>query len=296
MPLLQSDAPELEVDTWINSKQVDLEDGAYLLYFWNYGCSCCRDRIEVFRRIHQSYPELEVVGIHTPQFDFEQDERNLEKVVEQLDLAHPVAHDSDGRISEAYNLAYFNQAIIVEEGTIVFQQNHRSDSKELLQELSKVLETEKEAEMPEIDEVPPQKFFGYMRTSGLNEEGNYPGVKEYRLPKNRKKEKAYLKGEWKQTEQYIEAGEGAELRFNTEFSEINLLMDPNDSLRDIEVRVNGEPVDEEEAGEDLRVEDDRSYLRTSHPGLYNIVSSGQQEAEITLISGKKARFYCLSYR
>lgn len=295
MPLLKTDATALEnIDSWINSNPIDLENGAYLIYFWNYSCNCCRDRLKLFQRIHHQHSEIEVVGIHTPKFNFERDETNLERSIEKLEITHKIAHDPEAEVLSDYNMAYSDQAFVIKQGEIVHQQTPRMETGKLVQKISDILET-KEVELNDVDQGKfVQRFLGYSRSSGLNEGPNHPGKKKYSLPEKRKKGHVYLKGSWEQKENYIEPGEGSELRFKTESSEINLVIDPNDGVRDIEVLVNGEPVPEEVAGEDLRVEDGWSYIRTSHPGLYNVVNSDSY-TEITLLADKKTRFYALSF-
>lgn len=298
MPLLKTDAPALNnIDSWINSGPIDLEEGVHLLYFWNYSCNCCRQRIKLFRQINQQYSEIKVIGIHTPKFAFEQNERNLRKAVEKMDIEHAIAHDIQRKVFDNYDMAYSNQAVIVDEGSIVHQHTHKMENQRLVEKVSEILETENELDTSELDrDVPPQEFFGYLRTSGLNQEDNYPGEKTYQLPENRKKEETYLKGVWNQTEHYIEAGDNSELWFNFESSEVSLVIDPNDSIRDIEVLINGEPVSEEDAGGDLRVEDGRSYLRSKRPDIYTVFDSESRINEVTLIPDKKTRLYALSFR
>lgn len=298
MPLLKTNAPALnDIDRWINSTPIDLEEGTHLLYFWNYSCNCCRQRIKLFQQINQRYSEIKVIGVHTPKFAFEQDEGNLRNAVDRMNIEHVIAHDIQGETSDTYDMAYSNQALIIDEGSIVHQQTQGMESERLIEKVMNVLETEKEADISELDQdAPPQEFFGYSRTAGLNQKGNYPGEKNYQLPKNRKKGEPYLKGTWKQTEHFIEAREGSELWVSFESSEVSLVIDPNDSIRDIEVLINGEPVSEEDAGEDLRVEEGRSYIRPKNPDIYTVFDSDTQINEITLIPDKKTRFYALSFR
>lgn len=297
MPLLKTDAPALEnIDRWINSNPADLEDGTHLLYFWNYSCKCCRDRLELFQRIHEEHSEINVIGIHTPQFGFEKDEGNLEKAVEKLEINHAVAHDPQENVSEEYDMAYSNHSLVVDGGSIVHQQTHNMETRILVDKISEILGIEKEVEVSDLDQdVSPQEFFGYSRTSGLNQEGNHPGKKDYQLPDNRITGEVYLKGVWGQKKHYIEAKDSSELRFNFESSEVSLIADPDDGLRDIEVLVDGKPVSEEDAGEDLRVEDGQSYIRAKHPGLYNLFDAEHQKSEITLIPDKKTKLYALSF-
>ncbi len=297
MPLLKKEAPDLNnVNEWINSAPINMEDGKYLLYFWNYSCGCCRERLDLFRHIHQKYSEIKVVGIHTPEFSFEEDEENLRSAVEKLDIDHPVAHDSIGRIFEDYNMAYSNHALVIDGGSIVFQHTRRMEDAELLQRFSEIL-GDRKTDISKISRKrTSQEFFGYSRTSGLNEEGNYPGEKNYQLPENRKKKETYLKETWDQTKHYIEAKDRSELRCHVDSSEAGIIVDPNDGIKDISVLINGESVTEEEAGEDLRVEDGESYIRVKNPDLYSLVDSDRQKYEITLIPDKRTRLYALSFR
>lgn len=297
MPLLKTEAPDLEnIDGWINSTSIDLEDGVHLLYFWNYSCKCCRDRSNLFQKIHERYSELKVIGIHTPQFDFEKDKKNLEKAVEKLDMSHIFAHDSQQKVSDELNMAYSNQAMVVDGGSIVYQQTSSTELKKLLDKISELLGVDNEVEESELErEKTSQEFFGYSRTSGLNQEGNYPGEKNYQIPENRIKGETYLKGSWEQKEHCIEAKSDSELRFNFESSEVNLVVGPNEVLRDIEVLVNGKPVSEDAAGEDLRIENGRSYIRVKDPDLYNLIDSEYQSSEILIVPDKKTRLYALSF-
>jgi thiol-disulfide isomerase/thioredoxin len=298
MPLVKTDAPALEnVDEWINSDPVDLDEGSHLVYFWSYSCKCCKDRLKLFQRIHEKYPEINVIGIHNPKFGFEKDGGNLRKAVQKLGINHAVVQDTQRNVSEEYNMAFSNQALIVSEGSIVYQQTGKIGIEDLVSKISEILEANKEVETSDLEqERSSQEFFGYSRTSGLNREGNHPGKKDYQLPQNRIEGETYLKGVWEQKEDYIEAKEDSKLFFNFESSEANLIADPNNGMRDIEILIDGEPVPEEKAGEDLRIEDGRSYIRVNHPDLYNLFDSKYQEYEITVIPDKKTRLYALSFK
>lgn len=300
MPLLKTEAPDLEhVDNWINSGPINLEEGSHLLYFWNYSCNCCRERANLFQEIHENCSDIRVIGVHTPEFEFEKDGENLEKAVEKLEIGHHIAHDRRGAVLEDYSIAYSNQVIVVQEGSIVHQHNHRTDIEELEEKISEISEIEGSVEIPDINqagEIPPQIFLGYSRAEGLNQEGNHPGEKNYDLPENRKRDEVYLAGVWSQKEHYIEASENSKLKFKSESSKVNLVVDTNGGLRDIEVLMDGGPVPEKDAGEDLRVEQNRSYIRTNHPDVYNLIDSDRRESEITLISDRKTRFYAFNFR
>jgi len=302
MPLLKTEAPSLQdISKWINSDPLELEDeGLYLLDFWSYTCNNCRARVKKMQEIHEKYPEVTVVGVHTPDFEFERKSRNLEKAVEKLEIKYPVAHDSQKSTSRAYGTGYTVQTVLVHEGVMVYQQDRETGVDKLEDRISEILGTDKkglESEEKSSDQtVSPYTYFGYSRTRGLNQEGNHPGEKDYELPKTRKQDTVYLDGKWEQTEHYIEARKNSELKFNFRASEANLIIGPNDGIRDIQVQINGEPVSKEEAGDDLRLENGKSYLRVHHPDLYNLVDSEYKKSEITLVPDKKTRFYSFTFR
>jgi len=57
--------------------------------------------------------------------------------------------------------------------------------------------------------------------------------------------------------------------------------------------IDEEPVSQEQAGEDIRLEDGRSYIRVKNPDLYSLIDSEHQEAEITLVPDKKNKIVCV---
>ena len=75
MPMLKAKAPSLDdADKWLNSEPKTLDKGINILYFWNFGCKCCRDRMRIFKHIQDRYASVDVIGVHTPNFDFEKEE------------------------------------------------------------------------------------------------------------------------------------------------------------------------------------------------------------------------------
>lgn len=299
MPLFRTEAPDLEgIDVWVNSEPINLEEGVFILYFWNYSCKCCRERAETLERISQNYRDISLIGVHSPKHDFEKDEKNLKKSVETLEINHGVAHDVRSEVSDELDLAYSTQLLVISEGTIVAQ-HLENNIEPLVEKINELLETDskpKEVSSRDTDNSLSHQFFGYSRAKGLGQYGNYPGEKVYELPSNRKRNTVYLKGKWEQTEDYIEAREGSELWFNLESSELDLIIDPDDSIKDVKIRVNNQPVPEKDAGEDLRLERSESYVRVKNPDLYSIIDSDEEGLDVKLIPEKGARLYALTYR
>jgi thiol-disulfide isomerase/thioredoxin len=89
-----------EADGWINSKPLpakELSGKVVLVDVWDYSCINCIRAIPYIRAWAEKYRnnDLVVVGVHTPEFDFEKPMGNVEKALKKFGIAYPVALDSD---------------------------------------------------------------------------------------------------------------------------------------------------------------------------------------------------------
>ncbi len=298
MPFLNSRAPGFEnIQKWFNSEPVGIENGVLLLDFWNYSCRGCIGKAEILQRLHDNYEGLEVVGVHSPDLGFEGAE-NVERALKRIDLDYPVALDSDGSATEDYNAVYSPRQVIVKNGEITWQTN-KENLGETEEAIAEALETEKKdlvaAEQPHKDLE--KVSLGFQGCKGINGSGNFRGEKRFEKPRNMMMEEVYLDGVWEQKEGCLEAVERSKLFYVTDVSEVNLVIHPNGGIRDVEVLIDGEKVPEEAAGEDLRVEEGRSYMRVKRPDTYHILESDDEGySEITLLPERRTKMFELRKR
>ncbi len=80
-----------------------------LLDFWTYSCINCERTIPYLNAWYQKYKNygLEIVGVHTPEFDFEKVYSNVAAAVLQYGIQYPVVLDSDMGTWNAYNNRYW---------------------------------------------------------------------------------------------------------------------------------------------------------------------------------------------
>ena len=95
-------APKLtDITGYINTNPEELEStlkGKVILYdFWTYGCYNCQNTLPYVIDWHQKYADqgLLIIGIHTPEFEFEKDINNVKKAVEKYGIKYPVVLDND---------------------------------------------------------------------------------------------------------------------------------------------------------------------------------------------------------
>ena len=85
---------------WINSKPLhnnDLRGKTVLVMFWTFGCYNCKNSIEWINAMHDEYSDqgLVILGIHTPEFDYEKIRDSVVSKVAEFNIKFPVMLDND---------------------------------------------------------------------------------------------------------------------------------------------------------------------------------------------------------
>jgi thiol-disulfide isomerase/thioredoxin len=120
-------APEITDPTgWINAQPFTLASQigkkVVLVDFWTYSCINCLRTIPYLNAWYAKYKNagLVIVGIHTPEFQFEHDINNVQAAVTKLGIQYPVVLDSNMGTWNAYqNLYWPNEYLINVDGFIV---------------------------------------------------------------------------------------------------------------------------------------------------------------------------------
>lgn len=108
LPVLREEAPPLvDIDGWLRSDISSLEElrgSVVVVEFWTFGCYNCRNRIPHTQELYAGYRDqgLEIVGIHSPEFDYEREAEAVEEAMERLGVDWPVALDTERRTFRAW--------------------------------------------------------------------------------------------------------------------------------------------------------------------------------------------------
>ena len=93
-------APEIAgIDAWINSTPLswnNLKGKVVLIDFWTYSCINCIRTLPYLKDWYAKYHDkgFEIIGIHSPEFQFEHDLNNVKNAVKQDGITYPVALDN----------------------------------------------------------------------------------------------------------------------------------------------------------------------------------------------------------
>lgn len=119
-------APDIVSAAWLNSAPLstdELRGKVVLVEFWTFDCINCRNTIPQVRDWYQKYHAqgLAIVGVHTPEFSYEQDVANVKKAIQDLRIPYAVALDNDFKTWNAFHVwAWPTIFIIDKQGAIRF--------------------------------------------------------------------------------------------------------------------------------------------------------------------------------
>lgn len=113
-------APELTgIDTWLNSgplKLKDLRGKVVLVDFWTYSCINCIRTLPFVKAWHDRYKDqgLVIIGVHTPEFAFERDTRNVQSALKRFGITYPVAQDNRYATWKAFENQYWPATYLID--------------------------------------------------------------------------------------------------------------------------------------------------------------------------------------
>ena len=99
----------------------DLKGNVVLVDFWTYSCINCIRTIPYLNDWYEKYTGkgLTIVGVHTPEFEFEKNFNNVKSAVDKFHIKYPVLQDNDKGTWNAYENNYWPRKYIVDtEGNI----------------------------------------------------------------------------------------------------------------------------------------------------------------------------------
>lgn len=97
---------------WINTAPLtskSLRGKVVLADIWTYSCINSIRPMPYLKSWAAKYKEagLVIIGIHSPEFEFEKDRANVEKAVRDMKITYPVAIDSNHGVWQAFNNQYW---------------------------------------------------------------------------------------------------------------------------------------------------------------------------------------------
>ena len=288
-------------------------EGKVVLYdIWTYSCINCIRTLPYITTWDEKYKNegLIIVGIHTPEFEFEKNKDNVLAAVQKFDINYPVVLDNEKEIWNAFQNKYWPRKYISDhDGYIRYDHIGEGSYKEtekviqqLLQERAKSLNIKTNAfELTTLDEFEhstsrtPELYFGYKFASGRNNLGNENGFKpeevvEYNIPLEIKPHYFYLDGKWNNSKDSMKlVSENGLIMLNYNAKQVNIVASNNAEL---EIFIDGDSMPNHIAGIDVNRD---GKVIIIEPRLYNIVNSAATESHELVIKVNEPKFEIFTF-
>jgi thiol-disulfide isomerase/thioredoxin len=284
--------------TWLNSPPLsaaDLRGKVVVIDFWTYTCVNWRRTLPYTRAWANEYgnQDLVVIGVHTPEFDFEKDLNNVRDALKEMEIAYPVAVDSDQRIWSAFSNEYWPALYFIDaQGRIrhhQFGEGNYDDSERVIQELLaeaghpsathelvSVHAQGLEVAADWVDQRSPETYVGYERGQNFASPGGaVRGMRSiYAAPSQLRVNDWALLGDWtvEQEPAILNKAEGR-IVYRFHARDLNLVMSPGAAGSPVRFRVTiGGQAPGLAHGNDV---DEMGHGTVSEPRTYQLIRQPQ---------------------
>lgn len=249
-------APEIAgIEKWINSKPVtlaQLRGKVVLIDFWTYSCINCIRTLPYLKSWYDRYKDngFVIIGVHTPEFEFEKDSDNVLKATERFRIRYPVALDNNYETWQAYHNLYWPAHYLIDQEGIV-RQVHFGEGEYLETEngirnllgLSKMEGRVSESEEP-LRPITHETYLGTSRAKDyqpdIHPKPNEVAFYGYLPPLG--DDRVGLKGQWLiEAEKITSQSDASELDLNFIATRVYLVMD-SDASHAVAVFLDGMPL------------------------------------------------------
>ena len=91
--------PLLDVDGWLQSEVSSIEElrgQVVAVQFWTFACSNCRATLPHLQQLYAQHHRdgFEIVGVHSPEFEYEEDVGNIVEAAADLGVTWPIVLDT----------------------------------------------------------------------------------------------------------------------------------------------------------------------------------------------------------
>lgn len=263
-------APDfIGITNWLNTDGkpltiADLKGKVVLVDFWTYTCINCIRTLPYVTSWYDKYHDkgFVVVGIHTPEFEFEKNTKNVENAIKQYKINYPVGQDNNYATWNNYSNQYWPAEYLIDaQGNIRrthFGEGEYDQMEEAIQKLLK--ENGQTAKMP-LDTMPdqtpreqisPETYLGSARMAYYYPGGRVGnGTQKFILSQNIPKNSFSFGGEWAIADESSRAISKGVLTLNFYAKNVYLVLKPGTDTGKVEVLLDGKVVGKANAGADV---------------------------------------------
>lgn len=211
-------APDIRgITAWLNTPGgagVDLDDlrgQVVLIDFWTYACINCQRSLPHVTAWDEAYRDagLQVIGIHSPEYAFEKEPRNVEQGIANFGIEYPVAMDNNLSTWTSYRNRYWPATYLIDADGVVrhikFGEGGYDDTERLIRELLRDADpgvqlptaTNVTDETPDAGATTPETYLSAGKVVNFGGDEQYTtGSNAYEYPRALARDSFALDGDW----------------------------------------------------------------------------------------------------
>lgn len=251
-----------------------------LIDFWTYTCINCIRSLPFVTSWYDKYKDqgFVVIGVHTPEFQFEHDTNNVLNAIKMFNIHYPVPQDNNYGTWNAYNNEYWPAEYLIDaKGNVRrthFGEGEYDKSEMAIQALLKEAGKKVNSKLDTMqDQTPqsqisPETYLGSKRMQYLYPNGSVGnGQQTFTLTDNPPVNTFSYGGDWNITDETAIAGKNAVLTYHFSANKVFLILRPGKNPANtatVRVLLDGKSIDANVAGADVRngiitIDTDRLY-------------------------------------
>jgi len=309
------------IDRWINSEPLKIEQlkgKVVLVDFWTYTCINCIRTLPYLKEWDKKYRDkgLVIVGIHTPEFEFEKKYENVLNAVNDYQLKYPVAQDNNYVTWQLYQNRYWPHKYLIDiDGYIRYDHIGEGAYEETEKMIQALLQEKMEREnkkngielnmtttIPDVDFSKiktPEIYFGYQFDRGnLGYQGLKPdSIVDFKISPSPYKNFVYLSGKWKYNADNMELiSDDGEILLIFEAKKVNIVAG-SENGSDVYIYLDNEKLNNKNKGDDIIFEGNNSIAKVKEFKLYNIASAENYDNHVIsmIVMGEGFKIYTFTF-
>jgi cytochrome c biogenesis protein CcdA/thiol-disulfide isomerase/thioredoxin len=228
-----------------------LDGKVVLVDFWTYSCVNCVRTIPYLRSWYEKYSlyGLVILGVNSPEFEFEKNQDNVAKAIRDLAIEWPVVLDNDYAEWNAYSNVYWPADYFIDgKGEVRYFQFGEGDYdiaerviRALLKENGASLPAEKSTNEYMVDSNTPEMYLGYSRMAKFLSASKFVTDHEvdYSIERSPKNGEWGLSGTWTITREYVVPKSEGTLLLGFDAKSVFCVIEPESGPMEIEIKVDG---------------------------------------------------------
>ena len=271
--LFNTDTPAPDfvgIDRWLNTDKpisiASLKGRVVLVDFWTYTCINCLRTLPHVTSWYEKYKKdgFIVIGVHTPEFQFEHDSLNVFNAIKMDNIYYPVAQDNEFATWNNYGNEYWPAEYLIDTNGHIRRTEFGEGKYDQMEMAIRTLLQESGKKISEqlnsvVDQTPkyqlsPETYLGSKRMQYYFPSGSLDkGDQQFLLSDNLSQNSFSYGGAWTIMDEYAITGKNAVLNYNFNAGKVYIILRPgNMSKNKVTVYLDGKIIDSSVSGADVR--------------------------------------------